>query len=110
MGNLRQLKKNIKNFCGDIASECIIAGTLFDNADQTKLADIVYKAAALQTQSLRKVSVSFDKTPRDFPTKALYNKARRAYFKKAINSLDTSFLKEINGLVAELNQSISKKD
>lgn len=109
MGNLRQLKKNIKNFCGDIASECIIAGTLIDGADEQKLADVVYKTAALQAKSLKKVSISFDKTPRDFPNKAEYNKARRAYFKKAIASLDTLFLKEAEGLIAELNQSVPKK-
>ena len=109
MGNLRRLKKNIKNLCGDIASECIIAGTFYKDADEKKLADVVYKAAKLQTESIKKVSINFDKTPRDFPNRAAYRKARTKYFKKAFSSLDTLFFKEADGMIAELNQAVKRE-
>lgn len=109
MGNLRRVKKNIKALCGDIANECIVAGMLYPNADESKLADVVYGAARLQTRSIKKLSVSFDKVPRDFANRADYNKARRKYFKEAIASLDSLFFKEAESLVASMNQAIKEK-
>lgn len=106
MSNLRQVKKNIRNLCGDIASECVIASSFYPSVDDAKLADVVYGAAALQTKSIRKLSVCFDKTPRDFENKAAYNKARRKYYREAIAALDSLFFKEAEGLVAQLNDSV----
>lgn len=110
MGNLRRLKKNIKYLCGDIASECIIAGTFIQEADEKKLADVVYKAAKLQTQSIRKVSVSFTKTPKDFANVKEYRKEKKKYFKNSFSALDSLFFKEADGLIAELNQALPKKN
>lgn len=106
MSNLRQVKKNIHQLCGDIASECIVASTFYPSVDDAKLADVVYEAAALQTKSIRKLSISFDKTPRDFENPAEYKKARRKYYREAIAALDSMFFKEAEGLVAQLNSAV----
>lgn len=109
MGNLRRLKKNIKCLCGDIASECIISGMFINGADEKKLEDVVYKAAKLQTQSIRKASVSFPKTPKDFQNRHEYRKEKRKYFKTSVSALDSLFFKEADGLIAELNKALPKK-
>lgn len=110
MSSLRQIKKNIKSFCNDLTAECVIADTLGKNVDSKKLADVVYNTVKLKYDSLKKVSVAFPKTPKDFANKAEYNKARKKYFKQAFASLDTIFFKEIDGLVAQLNKAVPKSE
>lgn len=106
MGNLRNIKKNIKLICGDIASECLVAGTFNANADEKKLSDAICQAARLQTDTIRKVSVQFDKTPKDFENKRAYRAARRKYFKQAYSALDSLFFKEVDGILAKMNQAV----
>lgn len=108
MSNLRQVKKNIKNLCDDIVAECVIAETLRQNVDTKKLADVVENAIKLKYDTIRKVSVSFDKAPRDFTNKAEYKKARNKYYKKALASLDALFFKQVESMVAELNKAVPK--
>lgn len=109
MGNLRTVKKNVRNYCNDLIGECIVAETINKEADVKKLADIVEETVKLKYDTLRKVSVSFDKAPRDFPNKAEYKKARKNYYKKVYRSLDSLFFKQIDQLIADLNKA-SKKD
>lgn len=109
MSSLRQVKKNIRNFCGDILAECVLAGTLYSDADEKKLADAVLMTAKLQTETIRKLSISFDKSPRDFTNLSEYRKARRYYYRKAIASLDSIFLKEAESIIALMNKAIPEK-
>ena len=110
MANLRRLKKNIKALCGDLSCESVVTSTFVEGADEKSLAEVVIKAAKLQTGTLSKVNVVFDKTPRDFANRAEYRKAKREYFKKAYDSLDGLFIKEAESLIAQMNKAIPKKE
>lgn len=110
MANLRRLKKNIKHLCGDIASESIVAATFVNGADEKALANVVVKAAKLQSMAMKRVPLSFDKVPRDFDNKAAYRRAKRNYYKKAYDSLDGFFMKEAEEIVAELNKALPKSE
>lgn len=109
MSSLRTVKRNIKTLCNDIIAECIIAETLGENVDTEKLADVVENTIKLKYDSIRKVSIAFDKAPRDFANRSEYNKTRKQYFKKAFSSLDTLFFKEIESQIALLNKAVPNK-
>ena len=81
MANKRNLKKAIRFACGDMAGECIFAENTIEGTDVAAWDQIILDIALLQEEAVNRVSVSFDKVPRDFENKKDYNKARRTYFK-----------------------------
>lgn len=109
MANKRDLKKEIKYVCGDIAAECLIAKNFIKGVDAKAMTDVVAKVADLQISALDHASFSFDKLPHDFATGSEYRKARRAYYKKAYNSLRTKFYDKVNELVKEMNAALPKE-
>ena len=56
MANKRTLKKQIRYICGDCAAECAMASEVIPGIDCDKLTDAICSLAALQTDSLSKVS------------------------------------------------------
>lgn len=110
MANKRDLKKFIKYTCGDIAGECIFAKIYFDEVDCDKMDHIIAKAACLQTTTIDKVSVSFDKTLESFNGNvAEYRKAHRAYYKACYKALRQELADAVNEIVSEMNAAISQK-
>lgn len=109
MANKRRLKKQIRYICGDVAAECITSIYLIPNVDKAKMRETVGDTAALQTHALLQSNVSFDKTPRDYPSLKEYNAARKAYFKKAYGALVAQFNKKLGEIVKEMNQALPKK-
>lgn len=109
MANKRSLKKQIRYICGDIAGECITTSHLIPNVDRELLDNLVIKAAQLQSSTLNKTNISFEKTPHDFETKAEYTKARRAYFAAAYKSLTDHFNKQVEEIVSDMNKALPKK-
>lgn len=110
MANKRDLKKYIKYTCGDIAGECLFGIDFFENADAEKLENVIVKAACLQTETIDKVSVSFDKTLKSFNGNAKeYKKARRAYYKECYKALQQELSDSVNALVAEMNSTLSQE-
>lgn len=108
MASKRDLKKFIKCTCGDIAGECIFAKVYFDGIDCDKMDDIIVKAACLQTTTIDKVSVSFDKTLKSFDGNAFeYRKAKKAYYKECYKSLHKELAEAVNGIVDEMNATLS---
>ncbi|MBD5380172.1 MAG: hypothetical protein HDR74_09915 [Bacteroides sp.] len=107
--NRRTLKKNIRYICGDVVSQCLFATHCLPGAKQDEFNDVILKTARLQTTSLRRTSVTFDKAPKDFETKAKYNKARREYYSKAFKSLETDFNKQLQEIVGEMNKALPVK-
>lgn len=105
----KTLKKNIRYICGDIAQECIFATHYMPGIDYAQFNEIVLDTARLQSSALRRVSVSFDKTPRDFESRNLYNKARREYYAKAYASLDNDFKKQLQSIVDRMNKALTAK-
>lgn len=91
MANKRTLKKNIKYACGDLAAETIMSEYYVPDIDAAKVRDIVLGVASLQQSTLRRVSVSFDKTPGNFDNRHEYNKARNKYMRQAFAHLKSDF-------------------
>ncbi len=106
MANLRELKKQIRYICSDIASECLIAGEYLDGADKKALKEIVVKLAQLQHNALANLSFKFDKVPSDFPNKHEYNKAKEAYDKKAFAAFREKFNSRVQEIVKEMNAAV----
>ncbi len=109
MANKRQLKKAIQAACGQIAGQCIYAEDNFENADLQAWDNIIVNVALLQDDAVKRVSVSFDKTPRDFENRAEYNKARRAYFKEVEKALAKHMHTETEKVVEAMNALMPKK-
>ena len=102
MTNKRNLKKRICDMCGEVAGACLYTEAGY-NADAEKVGELVVKIALLQETTVKNVSFSFDKTPKDFENKPAYNVARAKYNQKAFSTLKEGFLKELQSLVTELN-------
>lgn len=106
MANKRQLKKQIKYICGDIACECIMARNFIPSINLEKMNEIIYNVASLQTSSLKRVTFSYDKVVADFGTKHEYNVARSKYFAEAYKKLISDFNTEVNKLVKAMNEAL----
>ena len=76
MANKRDLKKFIRNTCGALASEIIIARVVFPAISREEVNDIVAQIAALQCTTLAKVGIVFDKAPGEYESAAAYRKER----------------------------------
>lgn len=107
MANKRTLKKSIRYTCGDIAGECIFAKYTFEHVDCDAMDNAILNAAELQSSSLSKISVAFDRTFKTFDGDAkAYKKARRDYFKKCFTQLWADFTMGIEEIVKEMNAAL----
>lgn len=106
MATKRQLKKFVANTCGAMAAEIILARAAFPVIERKTVYDIISKIAALQNDTIKKVSLSFDKAPRDFANKSEYNKARRTYFATAYTKLLSYFDGAVADIVKEMNAAL----
>jgi hypothetical protein len=108
MANKRQLKKAIRYACGDMAGECFFAQSTFENTNPEDWDKIVINIAMLQNSAINKVSVDFDKTPKDFANGKEYKKARRTYFKTVETALKKYITDESEKIVGQMNALIKK--
>jgi hypothetical protein len=102
MANKRQLKKQIRYICGDIAADVLIAGRL-DEINAENVAKFIRAVANLQVESLANATFAFDKTRKDFENRAEYNKARTAYYRKGYDKLRANIFATVNEIVKEIN-------
>lgn len=109
MANKRNLKKQIKYVCGDIATDCLIAGNYVKGVDTATMRELVGKLASLQDNTLKNISFAFDKAPRDFADRHAYNKARAAYFRTAFKSLRDKFNSRIQDIIREMNAALPQE-
>ncbi len=106
MANKRELKKFIRNTCGALALDMVLARESFPVIDRKAVHDVVLDVARLQTRSLARVSVEFDRTPAQFESKAAYNKARHAFYNDAYAKLLADFNKSVKEIVAKMNAAL----
>ena len=106
MANKRQLKKAIRRTCGYLAGECIISQQLIPGIDKETLDNAIVEAADLQTETLKSVTFSFDKTCKSFDNASEYHKARSAYFRKAYMKLTETFNEVIDKIVGTMNSAL----
>jgi hypothetical protein len=109
MANKRELKKAIKMACGEIAGQCLMAESSLKDADIDKWDNIIVNAAMLQKEAVTRVSVEFDKTPKDFESKSAYNAARKAYFKGMEKSIADYMHTEVAKIVEAMNALLPKE-
>lgn len=108
MANLRNLKKEVRYVCGDLAAECLLAKTFINGADKKILTEAVRQIAHLQESALDKVHFSFDHKPGDFATSRAFTAARSAYYHKAYRSFREKFYAQVNEIVHLMNTSLPK--
>ncbi|MDE6464834.1 MAG: hypothetical protein K2L16_09435 [Muribaculaceae bacterium] len=106
MATKRDLKKFIRNSCGALAAEMLMARAAFPEIDRKKTYEIIGDVAALQTRSLGRVNVSFDKDCKAFETPAAYRKARRAYYSAAYDKLVEEFDASMLEIVKKMNAAL----
>ncbi|MBD5374850.1 MAG: hypothetical protein HDR77_05165 [Bacteroides sp.] len=106
MANKRDLKKQIRYVCGDLAAECGFACEFIEGINQEKINDTIVKIAALQTDALSKATFGFDKTRADFATKAEYRKALHKYNSAAFSKLRDEFNSRVEEIVKEMNSAL----
>lgn len=109
MANKRKLKKQIRYICGDCAAECAMASEIIPGVDREKLAEAICSLAALQTDSLSKVSFSFDKSRAEFENAGAYRKARSVYYTVAFRKLRAEFNEALLAVVKEMNSALPSK-
>ncbi len=107
--NKRSTKKAIRRICGDVAGECIVASHFIKGVSTEEMHKIVIEVATLQTVSLEKVSVAYDKIPSDFGNKHEYNKERRTYFKKAFATLHKEVEAKLQEIVKAMNAALPQE-
>lgn len=107
MANKRDLKKSIREICGDLAMNALLARMAFpDKVDENAINSIINEIAALQEDTIALSSFSYDKTPKSFATPAEYRRARRAYFATAYKKLDKDFLDRAIEILKQLNEAV----
>lgn len=106
MANKRDLKKQIRYICGEIAFECLMTREYVVGTDPKTLNDLVIRTADLQQKSLKNATFSFDKTPSDFDSRKDYHKAANQYFAKAYKTFYTEFNKSVQEIIDQLNKAI----
>lgn len=106
MANKRDLKKQVKYLCGDMASECILAIELAPNIDKEKIEDAIRQIARLQFATVGHITFSFDKSPRDFTSKKEYRHERNRYFRKAYSSIINEFNTKVDEILKMMNSAL----
>lgn len=106
MANKRDLKKQIKYICGDLATECIMAAEYVAGVDGKVMRQIVVDIALLQENALQNTSFSFDKIPSDFANRKEYNAAREKYYRTAFKVFHEKFMTRIQDIVKSMNAAL----
>jgi hypothetical protein len=107
MANKRNLKKQIRYICGDLAGECIIAREILPGVDTGKVNDIIIAIADLQADTLEKISFVYDKSYREFENVHEYRVARNAYYKTAYKTLIAEFNAKVDAILKDMNGLLS---
>ena len=109
MANKRELKKFIRNSCGAVAVDMVLAREAFPQIKSNDVHTVVRDAVALQENTIGKVNISFDRCPSDFENAADYAKARRAYFRHAYHKLLVEFDEGIQAIVKTMNAALPQE-
>ena len=109
MASKRQIKKAIRNACGDIAGECIFAESAFGENNLEAWDSIIIDTALLQQEAVNRVNNQFGKKVKDFPNRKEYNKARRAFFKQCEKELSEYFRAEVDKIAKRMNDLMPSK-
>ena len=101
----RITKKSIRYICGDAAAECIITKHFCPNIDTEEITKCILDIATLQTASLSKVNVKFDKVKSDYNNPTEYRKEKCNFYRKAFASIKKEFKTKLSEIAAEMNKA-----
>lgn len=108
MANKRQLKKEIRYICGEVAAECALAKYLVEDVNKDVMNDSLRDVAALQEETLSRVNVNFDKVPKNFDSLKAYNIAKKNFMDKAFKALTDEFNKRVQEIIDKMNSALPK--
>lgn len=103
MANKRELKKKIRQICGNAAVEVLLS------LPSEISHNIVLELAKLQTLSLSNVSFVFDHSAKDFENHKEYNKAKSKYNRAAYHRLKADFNKSLKEIVSQINTDLTRE-
>lgn len=103
MANKRQIKKEITDICGALATECIFAIEYVEGLDIKAMQQVIIEIANLQDHAISRCSVVFDKTPSNFENGHDYTVARDKFFADAFRNLRKEFNEAVGQIVKEMN-------
>lgn len=107
MANVREFKKRISLICEELATDALIAQTLFpDKIDESRINAIINEIAALQDDTIVLTNFSFDKGRKQFENEKAYRRARHEYFKTAYKKLEKDFVERANEIIKQLNEAV----
>jgi len=110
MANKRQTKKAIREACGHIASECIVAESALRNTDNLEQWDnIIIDTALLQQKALQRVRFAMEQKPRQFADRRAYNRARKQHTKAQEQQLSTWFRSQVEDIATRMNGLLPHK-
>lgn len=107
--NKRQIKKYINRVCEDVAQEVLPTAVYAKAITNEEAENILTDLSYLQTKSLSRLNISFDKAPDTFNNVQAFNTAKRAYYRQAYNKLIDDFNNEVKKLISPVNKAISNK-
>lgn len=107
--NKRQIKKYINRVCEDVAQEVLPTAVYAKAISNEEAENILTDLSYLQTKSLSRLNISFDKSPDSFEKIQAYTTAKTAYFRQAYNKLIDDFNNEVKKLISPVNKAISNK-
>lgn len=103
MQSKRDLKKQIRNICGDLVGECLLIGEVCPEEKLNDINQLIVDLAVLQEVTIAHVNFSFDKAPKDFANAHDYSRARHTYNREAYATLRKQFNASLADCVHRLN-------
>ena len=103
MQSKRDLKKQIRHICGDLAGECLLISEICPEEKLDEVNQLIIDLAVLQERTIARVSFSFDRSANEFDSKQAYEKARGKYYRAAFGKLHEQFNKELADCVNRMN-------
>ncbi|MDE6134779.1 MAG: hypothetical protein K2F79_04315 [Muribaculaceae bacterium] len=108
MANKRELKKFVRNTCGALAAEILLARAAFPEIERQKVHDIIGEIAVLQSDTLSKATLAFagkaDKNAEG--AKAKYRAEKSAYYHAAYARLLEEFDTSVREIVKHMNAAL----
>ncbi len=103
MQSKRDLKKQIRHICGDLAGECLLISEICPEEKLDEVNQLIIDIAALQETTISHANFSFDKSRKEFATLAEYKKAKSQYYHEAYTTLHKQFNTALADAVHRLN-------
>ena len=104
MQSKRDLKKQIRYIRSEVVAECLLLGEVCPDEQLDEVNQLIVDVAILQEGTIAKMSISFDKAVKEFPSRKEYNKARNAYYRKAFTTLSKQFTETLADCVHRMNK------